>query len=204
MSQITVPRSVVEGRSGPFPLGTYIGVMQETKQRWFKNNDTGKETTLFLDVTIGNNAPLDKGQQVGARTFRPSLTLVTTDQGGKKHALVDLTEFDGDNVPFALQQSAGVASQLAMAFGAASVDAAGNVSYDLGEFVEGLAANLYKGRSIVFEIVKHRPWTSKKTGKSGVEAIARYMSAEPTNVDTPEDAEFNGEETAAGRLRTRA
>lgn len=202
MSQITVPKSVVEGRSGPFPIGTYIGILGDVKERWFKDNETGKETTLFLDLSFGNNAPLNgNGTQVGARTFRPSIVLVTSNkEKTKKFALVDITEFS-DDTPFALQNAASMASQLALAFGTAHIDTEGNVNFDLGAFIENLAAGAYKGRSIVFEIT-HRPWKSKATGKSGVEARPRFMSAEPGNA-APEDAEFEGE-SAALRLRTRA
>lgn len=202
MSQITVPKSVVEGRSGPFPVGTYIGVLAEAKERWFKDSETGKETMLFLDLNFGNNAPLNgNGQQVGARSFRPSIVLVTSNkERTKKFALVDITEFS-DDTPFALQNAASMASQLALAFGAASIDQEGNVKFDLGSFIENLAAGAYKGRSVVFEVT-HRAWKSKATGKSGVEARPRFMSADPVNT-APEDAEFEGE-SATLRLRSRA
>lgn len=210
MSQQVIPRSVVEGRGQPFPAGTFIGTLKETKERWYKD-EAGNNKTLFLDLAFANITPID-GPQVGARMFKPSFQLIASVQRqgevkATQYALVDIVEFN-DQTPIGLAQTAGQAAQLAVAFNAATVAPNGDVQLDLPAFIENLAGGVYNGQQVIFEL-KQRAWTNKKSGKSGVATeIVRFISADATTEASAPEVEAvaapEAEPTATARMRTRA
>src|SRR5512147_1536986 len=160
-----VPQNVLEGKGLPFPAGTYLSAENQVTQLWNEAKDT-----LEFVVKLSGNTPIE-GSDVGKRPMTQRITVIF-----KNQSVVDVKNFD-ENTPFALQRAASVLGQLALALGVAQPRPEGGVAFDIENFLAGLASNLYAKNTIGFE-VQHRPWTSKKTGKSGISAeITKFMAA---------------------------
>lgn len=160
----TVPQNVLEGRGTPFPTGTYISAENAIQQVW--NED---KTQLDFVFKFSENSPVE-GANVGKRPMTQRVTIIF-----KNQSVVDIATFD-ENTPFALQRSAGLLAQLALALGVAQPNPnGGGVTFDIENFLAGLASGLYSKATVGFEVY-HRAWKSKATGKSGTSAeIARFF-----------------------------
>jgi hypothetical protein len=162
-----VPQNILEGKGLPFPAGTYISADNTVTQVW--NED---KTNLDFVLKLQENKPIE-GSEVGKRPMTQRITVIF-----KNQSVVDVKAFD-ENTPFALQRSATLLSQLAVALGVATPRSAaegGGVVFDIENFLAGLASGLYTKQTVGFEVY-HRPWKSKKTGNSGTSAeISKFMA----------------------------
>lgn len=162
-----VPGHVVDGRGQPFPQGNFLGRIKEVKDNW---SEDGKTCDYLL--TLGDNTPIDeKSPNVGARPFITRLTVVFQNQ-----SIVELVEFT-EKTPFALQRTAGMVSQLAVALGYAARATDGSVDFNTEEFLENLLSGAYKDRQIGYE-VRHRGWKSKEKNADGT-PLKSGTNAEP-------------------------
>lgn len=145
-----VPKHIIEGRGNPFPQGLFLGRLVEVKDNWSEDQKNLDYVLTFQDI-----APIE-GPQVGARPFTQRVTVIFQDQ-----SVVDIEQFD-ESVPFALQRSAGLITQLARALEFPFVEATPDDTADFNaeEFLENLAAGFYKDRVVGFA-VRHRSWKSK-------------------------------------------
>lgn len=160
-----VPGHIVDGGGQPFPQGTFLGRLDSVKDAWTEDNAGLEYILTFRDNTPANaDTP-----NVGARPFVQRITVIFQNQ-----SIVDLVEFK-DTTPFALQRSATLISQLAIATGYAQRAADGSVEFNTEEFLENLLSGAYKDRQYGYE-VRHRTWKSKTqknadgTAKTGVSA----------------------------------
>ena len=146
-----VPSNVAAGRGSPFPQGVFLGSLGEVTTRW---SDDQKNMDVIL--TFAENTPFDEDSpNVGARTKRQRVTLIFQGQ-----ALVDVEEFT-DDVHVALQRSATLLTQTALALGFATLNEDKSVDIDLEAFLEQLTNNVFKGEVVVFE-VRHRGYASRE------------------------------------------
>lgn len=157
-----VPKDVLEGRSTPFPSGSYLSHSNKVEQKWSED-----KTNLDFVFTLSENTPIE-GANVGKRSLTDRITVIF-----KGQSVVDLKGFD-DNTPFALRRAATILSQLAQAWGISQPTAEGGVTFDIESFMAGLVSGLYAKQPVAFEVY-HRAWTSKDKTKSGVSAqVARF------------------------------
>ena len=135
---------------------------------------------------------IEGDREPGARPYRVRIPVIWDGVG-----LVDVEEFN-DDVPFVLQRSASLISQLAVALGAARMDAATHdIDFDMEAFLEELEEDVYKNEAVMFE-VQHREWTSKDKKRSGVsDDPSSFAPAEALDEDEPEEVaeEVEAEET---------
>lgn len=161
-NDITIPQNILEGRGSPFPAGTYTSTENAIQQVWSED----KQNLDFVFKFTGN-APIE-GAEVGKRPLTQRVTVIF-----KNQSVVDIKNFD-ENTPFALQRSASLLAQLALALGVAQPRPEGGVTFDIENFLAGLASGLYSKATVGFEVY-HRAWKSK-AGKSGTSAeIARFF-----------------------------
>lgn len=163
-----VPSNIVEGRSSPFPAGTFYGALGEVKDRWVQDRETKQNIRMVFDVTLKDITPIE-GPNVGNRPCRQSFTIINGEQ-----SLVDIVEFD-DSVNFGLRQSAGLLAQLATALGAARADIEGNVTLDMEAFLEDLKNGNYAGAQLLFEVT-HRTWKPKDAPKDAPARVSSEIS----------------------------
>jgi hypothetical protein len=166
-----IPQNILDGKSPPFPAGTYVSKENEVKQVWSED-----KKSLDFQITLKDNAPVE-GSQIGKRPMVQRITVIYKEKG-----LVDVTTFDQDT-PFPLQRGAGLLGTLAQAVGAATANPEGGATLDVENFLGGLASGLYAKNAVGFE-VQHRAWKSKTqlntdgTPKTGVAAeIVRFFPA---------------------------
>lgn len=152
-----IPQHIVDGKSPPFPAGTFEGALGEVKDEWYPSDRKNKPDTndsFRLAIGFTDIATLD-GPTVGKRPLIQRIDIIRAG-----HSLVDVTEFN-DDVPFSLRQSATLLSQLAIAVGAATPAADGSgLDVNMEQFIEQLQAKLFQGRRVVFE-VQQRTYDSK-------------------------------------------
>lgn len=183
MSDVTVPRNVIEGRSAPFPAGVYLGRLNEAKEAWSED-----QKSLNVSVQIRDITALD-GPNVGARPYSQRLAIVA-----KGYNVVDLKDFTDDNIPFPIRTSAGLLTQIAIAFGAATVTPEG-ARVDLDRFLQDLVAGAYKDRVVQFS-VEQRSFDSK-TQKTPDGKPLRQTVSNLTYVTSPEAADVAAAEAVA-------
>lgn len=189
-----VPGNVVDGRSSPYPQGNFLGRIKEVKDNW---SEDGKNCDYT--ITLGDNTPIDqKSPNVGARPFITRLTVIFQNQ-----SIVEIVEFT-DKTPYALQRTAGMVSQFAVALGYATRAADGSVDFNTEEFLENFLSGAYKDRQVGFE-VNHRSWKSKNQ-KNADGSAKTGTSAELGRVFNPEGeaAPVASEPEALREVRARA
>jgi hypothetical protein len=160
------PKSVVDMKGQPFPVGTFISAEHEVTESWrssVKENPDLKDC-LDLALVLKSNTPTDESPTVGKRPMTQRIPVVF-----KNQSVVDVEDFDDPNLSFALQRGAGLLSQLALALGATTRAEDGSVDFDAETFLAALVSGQYKSTPIGFQVI-HRNWSSKATGKSGTSA----------------------------------
>jgi len=202
-----IPSHVAEGKSPPFPEGTFVGKLIEAKQEWYASdtkNAPDKKDSARLTLTFKEITPVE-GPQVGARPLMQRLDIVRPPKPGQTPiSIVDVTEWD-DSIPYGIRQSATLFSQLGLALGAASFDATGNVDVDLDEFITALSGGVFTNREVLFT-VEQRSYDSKTRknpdGSAKKETVANVIAFKGVNgVEVaPSPAEV---EEAGPSLRTR-
>jgi hypothetical protein len=159
-----VPGNVIDGRSLPFPAGTYIGKLSEAKNEWYasdRKNNPDKKDGVRLVLTFKEITPVE-GPNVGARPMIQRIDVVVPPKNGRDAiSLVDVTEFD-DSIPFNLRQSATLLSQLALAWGAITRDADGSSDVDFDQFIASLEGGVFNGREVMFGVEQRQ--VESKTG----------------------------------------
>lgn len=162
-----IPAHVAEGRSSPFPAGTYMGRLNEVKESWSEDKTNLTYNVWFKEVTA-----LEGGREVGNRPFRQQLKIINNNE-----SIVDIVEFN-DQVPFMLSRSAGLIAQLALALNEAKVDPrTRDVTFDMETFLENLAQGVYKDRTLVFE-VQNRSYKRRDGTMAVDDSAVRFASAE--------------------------
>ena len=147
MSVQTVPERVRHNRPKPYIPGTFIGSLRDAESRWNNDQTRLNLTVWFRDVTV-----VEAEQSPGNRPFRQRFALVAPDKDDKLVALVDVGNWDDENIPIPIIQSAGLASQLAEALGAAEIDEQGNALVDFDAFFEQLENGMYTDAAVMFEV----------------------------------------------------
>ena len=206
-----IPSHIAEGKSPPFPAGTYVGKLTEAKQEWYASDAKNKPDTkdsARLQLTFKEITPVE-GPQVGARPLMQRLDIIRPAQvGGPAISIVDVAQSGqwDESIPFGIRQSAALFSQLALAFGAASVDGTGNVDVELDEFITALSGGVFNNREVLFT-VEQRTYASKTqknpdgTGKSmTVSNVTAFASVGASVAPSPSEVEA---ETTGPSLRTR-
>jgi len=184
--------NVVEGKSPPFPAGTFIGTLTEAKSEWYAsdNKQPDKKDSVRINLQFKEITPVE-GPQVGSRPLAQRVDVVRAGV-----SIVDIAEID-DSVPFQLRQAITLVLQLALALGAASSNGDGTVDFDMGPFLESLEAGVHNGHPVMFA-VEQRSYASKTaknadgsarqitasniTAFKGVNGNARTAPAEPTPI----------------------
>lgn len=188
-----VPGSVVDGRGQPFPQGVFLGRLAKNEEKW---SEDGKNLDYIL--TFQDNTPLTpESPGVGARPFVQRVTVIFQNQ-----SIVDVAEFT-ENTPFALQRTATVVTQLALALGYATRAEDGSVDFNIEEFLENLQAGAYKDRQIGYE-VRHRAWKAKGKNPDGTPKTGSGVNAEAIRFFAAEANGAAAEITSLREARTRA
>jgi len=161
--------NTVEGKSPPFPAGTFIGTLTEAKSEWYASDakQPDKKDSVRINLSFKEITPVE-GPQVGSRPLAQRVDIVRAGT-----SIVEIQEVD-DSVPFQLRQAITLFLQLALAVGAASANGDGTVDFDMGPFLESLEAGVHNGHPVMFA-VEQRSYNSK-TAKNA-DGSARVVTA---------------------------
>lgn len=148
--------NVVEGKSPPFPAGTFIGTLKEAKSEYYASDSKqpDKKDAVRVNLAFKEITPVE-GPNVGARPLTQSINVV---RGGQ--SIVEIADPTDESVPFPLRQAITLTLQLALALGAATVNGDGTVDFDIGPFLESLEAGVHNGHPVMFS-VEQRSYNSK-------------------------------------------
>jgi hypothetical protein len=200
-----VSGNVIEGKSPPFPAGTFIGRLAEGKNEWYASdrNNPDKKDGVRLILTFKENSPVE-GPVVGARPMIQRLDIVLPPKAGKDSiSLVDVTEID-DSTPFQLRQTATLLSQLALAWGAITRTDDGSADVDFNQFISDLEAGVYNAREVMFSVEQRTVESKTQKGADGKAKVNTYSGIVAFK-GTEESATPEAATPAAeGGLRTRA
>jgi len=180
MSGIMVPKERVEAPlrgqgESVFPEGSFIGTIEKTVVRTFPefigkaieegatNRGYSSGDGEILSVWLSDNQPLDGAPSPGARKMFIDFVI----RDGKA------TIEDGNAIPDAswqMEKSAVLLAKLAAAIGATTEVTFEGKTYTqtTDDFLQQLIDQDLNGVQVGFT-TNHRKWTSKATGKSGVE-----------------------------------
>jgi hypothetical protein len=189
------PQSIRDGKSPPFPAGSFVGSLSDITQDWYAadRNAPDKKDSMRFVLTLKEITPLPESPVVGARPCIQRVDIVH-----KGTSIVDIHDWEDSSVAFQLRQSGTLLIQLAEALGIASDNPEDD--FDLNAFLEALTSGVYKNRTVGFS-VEQRTYDSKTLKNS--DGTAKKITASNVAGFFNPDAAAVEAVTAPQGLRTR-
>lgn len=156
MPATRVPANIVDGKSPPFPPGSYVGTLTTVATEWYasdRKNAPDTKDSLRLALTFKEITPVD-GTPVGNRPLIQRVDVVR-----KNQHIAEITEF-GEETHFAFRQAYTLLSQLALALNAVQRNGDGSLDLDTQQFLDGLQGGVYNNQTVMF-VVEQRSYDSK-------------------------------------------